>query len=364
MNTSTFPAARQTVPILDFGAQYVQLIARRVREAGVYSVLVRPDISVAELKAMNPVGIILSGGPASVYEEGAPKCDPAIFEVGVPVLGICYGMQIAAQLLGGNVKPGKAREYGRTKLHVTEGENLLMAGVPADTTVWMSHGDQVEDLGPDFVPLASTPTCPMAAMRHRTRPFYAVQFHPEVTHTPHGSQMIENFLYKVCRAAGTWQMGSVIDAAVESVRKQVGDAHVICGLSGGVDSSVLAALLHKALGGQLTCIFVDNGLLRKNERQGVETTFRDHFKINLRVIDAANEFLAALQGVTEPQEKRKIIGKTFIDVFKRESASIKGARFLAQGTLYPDVIESGHSHSGKGGGATANIKLHHTVGGL
>ncbi len=365
MNTPQITGVRQTVPILDFGAQYVQLIARRVREAGVYSVLVRPDISVAELRALNPVGIILSGGPASVYEEGAPKCDPGIFEVGVPVLGICYGMQIAAQLLGGNVKPGKAREYGRTKLHVTEGENALMAGVPVETTVWMSHGDQVEDLGPDFVALASTPTCAMAAMRHKTRPFYAVQFHPEVTHTPHGTQMIENFLYKVCRAEGTWRMGSYIDASVEAIRKQVGGGHVICGLSGGVDSSVLAALLHKAIGSQLTCIFVDNGLLRKNERESVEATFRGHFKINLRVVDAAHEFLSALAGVTEPQQKRKIIGKTFIDVFKREAGTIKDARFLAQGTLYPDVIESGHSHSGSGkGGVTANIKLHHNVGGL
>jgi GMP synthase (glutamine-hydrolysing) len=364
MNTSGISHSQQTVPILDFGAQYVQLIARRVREAGVYSVLVRPDISVAELKALNPIGIILSGGPASVYEEGAPRCDPGIFEVGVPVLGICYGMQIAAQILGGNVKPGRAREYGRTKLTVTDGENALMTGVPSDTTVWMSHGDQVEDLGPDFIPLASTPTCAMAAMRHRTRPFYAVQFHPEVTHTPHGTQMIENFLYKVCRAEGTWRMGSYIDAAVENVRKQVGKAHVICGLSGGVDSSVLAALLHKAIGSQLTCIFVDNGLLRKKERETVEATFRDHFKIDLRVVDASKEFLTGLAGVTEPQQKRKIIGKTFIDVFKREAGTIKDAKFLAQGTLYPDVIESGHSHSGKGGGATANIKLHHNVGGL
>jgi GMP synthase (glutamine-hydrolysing) len=363
MNTSHISNVRQTVPILDFGAQYVQLIARRVREAGVYSVLVRPDIPVAELRTMNPIGIILSGGPASVYEEGAPRCDPGIFDVGVPVLGICYGMQIAAQLLGGNVKPGKAREYGRAKLHITDGGNALMAGIPEDTTVWMSHGDQVEDLGPDFLPLASTPTCPMAAMRHKSRPFYAVQFHPEVTHTPHGTQMIENFLYKVCHAEGTWRMGSYIEASVEAIRRQVGGGHVICGLSGGVDSSVLAALLHKAIGSQLACIFVDNGLLRKNERESVEATFRDHFKIDLRVVDASREFLTGLAGVTEPQQKRKIIGKTFIDVFKREAGAIKDAKFLAQGTLYPDVIESGHSHSG-GKGTTANIKLHHNVGGL
>jgi GMP synthase (glutamine-hydrolysing) len=353
---------QQTVPILDFGSQYVQLIARRVREAGVYSVLVRPDISIDELRRMNPVGVILSGGPSSVYEERAPRCDPKIFDLGVPVLGICYGMQIAAQLLGGDVHPGEAREYGRTKLHIggADAGPELLAGIPQDTTVWMSHGDQVKTLGPEFLSLASTPTCPLAAIRHATKPFYGVQFHPEVTHTPHGTHILENFLYKICRAGGTWQMGNFIEQSVDAVRKHVGDGHVICGLSGGVDSSVLAALLHKAIGNQLTCIFVDNGLLRKNERQTVESTFRDHFKIDLRVIDASEQFLSALKGVTEPQEKRKIIGKTFIDVFKAEAGSIKDARFLAQGTLYPDVIESGHGHAG----TAANIKLHHNVGGL
>jgi GMP synthase (glutamine-hydrolysing) len=365
MNTSLLHA-EQTVPILDFGSQYVQLIARRVREAGVYSILVRPDISLEELRKLNPVGIILSGGPSSVYEAGAPRCDARIFDLHVPILGICYGMQIATQLLGGDVKPAHAREYGRTKLHIGSGSGAgksaddLLAGIPQDTTVWMSHGDQVQTLGPDFVALASTPTCPLAAMRHRERPFFGVQFHPEVTHTPHGTQILDNFLYKICRAKGTWQMGNFIDLAVESIRKQVGTGQVICGLSGGVDSSVLAALLHKAIGGQLACIFVDNGLLRKNERQTVEATFRDHFRIDLRVIDAGERFLSALKGVTDPQEKRKIIGKTFIDVFKEEAGSIKDARFLAQGTLYPDVIESGHGHAG----TAANIKLHHNVGGL
>jgi GMP synthase (glutamine-hydrolysing) len=362
--------SRQTVPILDFGAQYVQLIARRVREAGVYSVLVPPDISLDELRKLHPIGLILSGGPASVYEENAPKCDPRIFELGIPVLGICYGMQVAAQLLGGDVKPAPAREYGRTKLSVTSGQPAddLLHGIPAETTVWMSHGDQVKDLGPSFLPLASTPTCPMAAMRHISKPFYAVQFHPEVTHTPHGTHIIENFLYRICKATGSWKMSNFIDNAIDAIRKQVGAGGgntVICGLSGGVDSSVLAALLHKAIGDQLKCIFVDNGLLRKNERQSVEATFRDHFKIDLVTADASQEFLTALAGVTDPQEKRKIIGRTFIDVFKREAASIKNAKFLAQGTLYPDVIESGHGlTAGKKGVGTANIKLHHNVGGL
>ncbi|MCL2647781.1 MAG: glutamine-hydrolyzing GMP synthase [Phycisphaerales bacterium] len=224
----------------------------------------------------------------------------------------------------------------------------------------MSHGDQVHELGPDFVRLASTATCPLAAMRHATKPFFGVQFHPEVTHTPHGTQILENFLYRICKAAGTWEMGNVVDASIESIRKQVGSGTVICGLSGGVDSSVLAALLQKAIGNQLKCIFVDHGLLRKNERASVEATFRDHFKIDLRVVDASRQFLSGLKGVTDPQEKRKIIGKTFIDVFKAEAADVKDARFLAQGTLYPDVIESGHGHAG----TAANIKLHHNVGGL
>jgi GMP synthase (glutamine-hydrolysing) len=287
-------------------------------------------------------------------------------------------MQIAAELLGGDVKPAAAREYGRTKLHVMApaaggmAPDDLLHGLPADTTVWMSHGDQVRDLGPAFVGLASTPTCPLAAMRHRERPFFGVQFHPEVTHTPHGTQIIENFLFRICKADGTWKMDGFVETAVADIRKQVGTARVICGLSGGVDSSVLAALLYKAIGKQLTCIFVDNGLLRKNERQSVEATFRDHFKIDLRVADASGQFLLALAGVTDPQQKRKIIGKIFIDVFKAEAGQVSGAgdadggpggataKFLAQGTLYPDVIESGQGHAG----TAANIKLHHNVGGL
>jgi len=349
----------QFIPILDFGAQYAQLIARRVREAGVYSELVRPDISIEELKKLKPKGLILSGGPSSVYEPGAPKCDPKIFDLGVPVLGICYGMQLGVQLLGGQVKPAKAREFGRAKLKVVA-DDALVRGLPAETTVWMSHGDQVHDLPGEFVSLATTPTCPFAAARHKTRPFFGVQFHPEVTHTPRGSQIFRNFIYDICKCTSSWSMGDFAQTAVAAAKKQIGDGVVICGLSGGVDSSVTAALLHKAVGKQLVCIFVDNGLLRKNERQLVQTTFRDHFKIDLRVSDASEQFLAQLKGVTDPQQKRKIIGKEFIEAFKREAQSISGAKFLAQGTLYPDVIESGHGYAG----TAANIKLHHNVGGL
>src|SRR3954452_25504343 len=351
---------REVIPILDFGSQYAQLIARRVREAGVFSELVRPDISVDDLRKLNPKGIILSGGPSSVYEPNAPRCDPKLFDLGVPVLGICYGMQLGAQVLGGQVKPARAREFGRARLRIIEPSDPFVHGLPNDTTVWMSHGDQVFDLPPEFVALAGTPTCPYAVARHRTKPFYGVQFHPEVTHTSRGEQIFHNFLYEICKCSGSWTMGNFIEQSTRSIREQVGKSRVICGLSGGVDSSVTAALLHKAIGKQLVCIFVDNGLLRKNERDLVEETFRQHFKINLIVNDATEQFLSNLKGVTDPQQKRKIIGKEFIEAFKREAESIQGAKFLAQGTLYPDVIESGHGHAG----TSANIKLHHNVGGL
>ncbi|MCE7972981.1 MAG: glutamine-hydrolyzing GMP synthase [Leptolyngbya sp. PLA1] len=362
MSTPTAdPSSAECIPVLDFGGQTAQLICRRVREAGVFSKLVAPSISAPALAAMKPAGIILSGGPASVYEPDAPTCDPAIFDLGVPVLGICYGLQLAAHLLGGRVTPGKHREFGRAALTIDRpGE--LWKGVPATTTVWMSHGDQVASTGDLFVPIASTPTCPNAAVTSnaRGRRFFGVQFHPEVTHTPHGTDILRNFVYEVCRCRGEWRMADFANVAAQRARDLIGSAHVICGLSGGVDSSVVAALLHKAIGSQLHCVFVDTGLLRRGERDLVESTFRDHFRIDLHVVDAEAEFLSDLAGVTEPQEKRKRIGKRFIDVFKAKAGSIPNATMLAQGTLYPDVIESGHGHSGK----AAGIKLHHNVGGL
>ena len=361
----------QAVPILDFGSQYVQLIARRVREQGVYAVLVPPDLPVEELEKLRPRGIVLSGGPGSVHEEGSPRPDPRLLEhflgKGVPVLGICYGMQVGCQLLGATVEPAESREYGRVALTTGEAAGPLFKGVPRETTAWMSHGDQVNTLpGADFVPLAATPTCPYAAVRHRRLPFYGVQFHPEVTHTPHGKDLLANFLFDACGCDGSWTMADFVEGESERIRGVVGEDRVILGLSGGVDSSVVAALLAKSIGKRCTCIFVDNGLLRTGERELVEHTFRGHFGVDLRVVDAADGFLADLAGVTDPQEKRKKIGARFIDVFKASADAIaaeeggRRVRFLAQGTLYPDVIESGHGHTG----AAANIKLHHNVGGL
>ncbi len=349
----------EVVPVLDFGGQTAQLIARRLREAGAFSLLVSPNITTGELRAMNPKGIVLSGGPASVYADGAPVCDPAIFDLGIPTLGVCYGMQLMSKHLGCDVDRHDQREFGRAALEISDASDLL-AAIPQKTAVWMSHGDQVLGVSEHFHTLAGTPTCPHAVVRHKERPLYGVQFHPEVTHTPHGVDILRNFLYEICGCRGTWKMSDFLDTEIDRVREQVGSRRVICGLSGGVDSSVCAALLSKAIADQLTCVFVDNGLLRKNERELVETTFRDHFHIDLRVVDASNDFLLDLEGVTDPQEKRTRIGHRFIEVFKTEANALEGAELLAQGTLYPDVIESGHGHAGH----SAGIKLHHNVGGL
>ncbi|QDT37779.1 glutamine-hydrolyzing GMP synthase [Stratiformator vulcanicus] len=349
----------QRVLVLDFGSQTAQLIARRVREQDVFCQIVRPDLSADRIRELAPKGLILSGGPASVYAEGAPQPDPAIFDLDVPILGICYGMQIVCRAMGSEIKPGKSREFGRTEATVTDSSDLFF-GITDSFTAWMSHGDQVEGLSENFDPLAVTDTCPAAAVRHKERPIFGLQFHPEVTHTQFGGQLLKNFVRDICGAKGSWKISSLIEQEVEAIRQRVGSSRVICGLSGGVDSSVVAALLAKAIGTQVSCIFVDNGLLRKNERDKVSKRFGDHFKTDLHVVDARDRFMSALAGVSDPQKKRKIIGREFIEVFKHEAKSIDDARFLAQGTLYPDVIESGANPDGP----AATIKSHHNVGGL
>ncbi len=345
-----------TVLVVDFGAQYAQLIARRVRDARVRSEVVPRTIKAREVSEKNPVGIILSGGPASVYAPDAYTVDPEILQLGIPILGICYGHQLIAQTLDGRVAHTGAAEYGKTVL-AADPDALLMQGLPAEQDVWMSHGDTVEKAPTGFTVTASTQTSPVAAMEDRERKIFGVQFHPEVVHTPRGQEIIERFLYQACEAKPTWTHHSIIESQIAAIREQVGSAKVICGLSGGVDSSVAAALVHAAIGDQLTCIFVDHGLLRLGEAEQVEETFSRQFSLNLVTVDASDRFLDRLAGVTDPETKRKIIGETFIRVFEDAAKEHSDARFLVQGTLYPDVIESGTENA-------EMIKSHHNVGGL
>lgn len=352
------------VLVVDFGAQYAQLIARRVREANVYSEIVHHNVTAQEVAAKNPAAIILSGGPSSVYEAGSPQLDPAILELGVPVMGICYGFQVLAQALGGRVDKTGKREYGATDLKVKNGGTLL-GGQPDLQICWMSHGDQVMQAPEGFEVLASTDTTPVAAFESKERRIFGVQWHPEVKHSQQGQRVLENFLYQGAGIEPTWNSGNVIAEQVEKIREQVGDARVICGLSGGVDSAVAAALVHKAVGDQLTAVFVDHGLLRKGEREQVERDYVAATGIRLITVDAEEKFLSALAGVSDPETKRKIIGREFIRTFEEAERKLiaeaaednKPIKFLVQGTLYPDVVESG-------GGATAGIKSHHNVGGL
>jgi len=349
-----------TVLVVDFGAQYAQLIARRVREAHVYSEIVPHTITAEELLEKRPKGVIFSGGPASVHAEGAPSIDPAIYEAGVPVLGICYGGQLIARDLGGTVAKTGRGEYGRTELTVASGGVLVGSGQPRSQVVWMSHFDTITEAPAGFAVTASTPTTPAAAFEDPARGFYAVQFHPEVVHTEHGQALLKRFLYDACGCRPTWTMSSIIETEVEVVRQQVGTGRAICGLSGGVDSAVAAALVHKAIGPQLTCVFVDTGLMRLDEGEQVVETFRRNFGIELIHVRAADRFFERLEGVTDPEDKRKAIGELFIRIFEDAATGIEDARFLVQGTLYPDVIESGGGH----GGQAATIKSHHNVGGL
>ena len=353
------PVDAEQVVVLDYGGQYSQLIARRVRECGVFSELLPHHVGAAEVARRRPKGLILSGGPASVYAADAPRLERELLELGIPVLGICYGMQLLTRELGGEVQGADVGEFGRSRLTVTEPGRLL-AGLPEEQTCWMSHRDTVFAPPPGFTALASSSESPVAALESVERQIYGIQFHPEVVHTPYGQQILTRFLEEICGCARTWSAGSVIDDQIEKIRAQVGDGRVICALSGGVDSSVAALLVHRAIGDQLTCVFVDHGLMRKNEGEQVITAFRDHYKVPLVAVDAEERFLGRLRGVSDPEAKRKAIGEEFIRVFEEESAKLAegGARFLVQGTLYSDVIESG------GGTGAATIKSHHNVGGL
>jgi GMP synthase (glutamine-hydrolysing) len=351
---------KQSILILDFGGQYTQLIARRVREHKVYSEIHPFNLPLERIRALEPAGIVLSGGPSSVYDDGAPLVSPELFALGVPVLGICYGVQLASHVLGGKVSPSAHREYGRAQVRL-EGNSPLFTGFTPgeEISVWMSHGDRVDGLPGGFRVIGNNPSTPAAAVEAPERRFYGVQFHPEVAHTPRGGEILANFLFRICGCQPSWTMAGFVEEAVASIRRAVGNGRAVCGLSGGVDSSVAAALVHRAIGDRLTCIFVDNGLLRAGESAQVETLFRGAFKMDLRVVDAASRFLAKLAGVTDPEAKRKAIGYEFISVFEEEARRVGGADFLVQGTLYPDVIES---VSFKGPSVT--IKSHHNVGGL
>jgi GMP synthase (glutamine-hydrolysing) len=353
-------ATENRILILDYGSQFTQLIARRVREERVYCEIHPPTLSIQEIRQWGARGIILSGGPASVYDTAVPAADPGLLELDVPVLGICYGMQLIANLSGGEVQPGK-REYGRAEVRIVAPDDLFDGFAPDEkVTVWMSHGDHVDRPPAGFEALATTDSLPVAAFKATDRPLYGVQFHPEVAHTPRGDEIISNFIFRICGCEPTWTPGFFIDDHLGQIQDQIGSEHVICGLSGGVDSSVAAALVHRAIGDQLTCIFVDTGLLRKAEREGVERTFRKHLGVRLEVVDAADEFLSHLEGVEDPEQKRRVIGERFIRVFERAATEVgQNARFLVQGTLYPDVIESQSVR-----GPSAVIKTHHNVGGL
>jgi len=347
---------QEMIVVLDFGSQYNQLITRRIREFGVYSELHPHTISVEEIKEMNPKGIILSGGPNSVYSENAFRCDEKLFDLGIPVFGICYGMQLMTVHYGGHVERAKDREYGKALIQIEEGASLFK-GLPNEQVVWMSHGDLVQEAPEGFSVDATSPSCPIAAMSNVEKQLYAVQFHPEVRHSIHGNEILKNFVFEVCGCKGDWSMENFIEIEMEKIRQEVGGKKVLCALSGGVDSSVVAVLIHKAIGDQLTCIFVDHGLLRKGEADSVMKTFTEGFHMNVIKVDASDRFLGKLRGVTDPEQKRKIIGNEFIYVFDDEAAKLEGIDFLAQGTLYTDIIESGT--------ATAQtIKSHHNVGGL
>jgi GMP synthase (glutamine-hydrolysing) len=351
------PASHDEVLVLDFGGQYSQLIARRVRDCGVFSELLPHTVELGEIEQRRPRGLILSGGPASVYADGAPRLRDELLELGIPVLGICYGMQAMVLNLGGRVESAEVGEFGRSQLTVRE-EGRLLRDLPHEQSCWMSHRDTVYEAPPGFTALASSTESPVAAFEAPERKLYGIQFHPEVVHTPYGTDVLRRFLGDICGCAMDWSAASVVDEQVARIRAQVGDGRVICGLSGGVDSSVAALLVHKAIGDQLTCVFVDHGLMRKNEGEQVVAAFRDHFHVPLVVADAKDRFLERLEGVTEPELKRKIIGAEFIRVFEEEATRIEDVRYLVQGTLYSDVIESG------GGHGSAVIKSHHNVGGL